>query len=885
MMRRPWAVAVLFVIGVSLALLSPASGGVLGVDFGSDSLKIGLVQPGQPVSIVENEQSRRKTPVLVTFHGGERFFSDLAANMQARFPVTSFGDLKSLIGVSYEDAKAFIDQYRLPYRIENDELRRVPRFRVSDQESFYAEELLGMVFAYVKKLADHSSGGAVADTVIAIPSFFNQIQRRAIEDAARLGGLKVVSLMDDNAASALRYGSTKLRKFPADKPSQTLLFFDSGAVSTSVSVVRFEEDRNGTKGSSSMGSMRILSSVADARLGGNFLDVQLMTHFIDQFAASAPGVSADDIWNDPRAVAKLRKEVRRMREVLSANEEMPFIVEAAYKDMDLRSRMSRRLVETIAGDFRQRVSSLLTSALDAAGIASMAIDSVEVTGGFSRTPFVKDAIVGVLGMDPSTSLNADEAVAVGAAYRAAQIVPGYKLRSFAVENILLEDVSLVLEQAVEQQQSPSSSQKVLLFKAGTVLPKKKAMVLKKLTDDFSAHVSPANDISFAVKEVASATARLRESENATRAIAWPLKVRLSFVYNDDGVLKLSSAKALASVFDPSQTQTQGEEEAQSDQGSEEDAAATSASTATTAATVSSASGESDGAAADRPASVTETIMLSVKEVFSGARPLEVGEFARCSVRLVELDKSDKNARERAKDRNEIETLVYDWKEKIEEHPVVLEYTSEGQREEVRALLVELGEWVFDHADTADAGTLRQQLNRVRGAVRAVTERMDEALERPKALAQCRKTLRRTQQLANSTLHHVEDADRELFQSEILSLMKRLDDLEKTQEALAKYEDAAFKSDEVSRKCDALERQYGALLRRPKPKKAAPPKQQQKQQKEASSVEEEEEGSGARETSASAAEGRDSEAGETEKSPPSTAGANGADAASGHKDEL
>ncbi|KAI2563163.1 hypoxia up-regulated 1, partial [Homo sapiens] len=177
---------------------------VMSVDLGSESMKVAIVKPGVPMEIVLNKESRRKTPVIVTLKENERFFGDSAASMAIKNPKATLRYFQHLLGKQADNPHVALYQARFPeHELTFDPQRQTVHFQISSQLQFSPEEVLGMVLNYSRSLAEDFAEQPIKDAVITVPVFFNQAERRAVLQAARMAGLKVLQLINDNTATAL----------------------------------------------------------------------------------------------------------------------------------------------------------------------------------------------------------------------------------------------------------------------------------------------------------------------------------------------------------------------------------------------------------------------------------------------------------------------------------------------------------------------------------------------------------------------------------------------------------------------------------------------------------------------------------------------------------
>jgi len=210
-------------------LVQQTLGNVLGIDFGSDSMKVAIVSPGSPLNIVTNLQSKRKTPTAVAFYRGERMFGSDATALSAKKPESTFVKLNRAIGRSTDHP--LIQEYKqqfFPYEIYSNETTGKTLFK--QEETYYSpEELLAMMMQHAKDITAASGVKGIKDCVLTVrkslikyityviffliscclfeqvPSSFTQHERAALYAAADIADLRVLSLIEENTAAALHY--------------------------------------------------------------------------------------------------------------------------------------------------------------------------------------------------------------------------------------------------------------------------------------------------------------------------------------------------------------------------------------------------------------------------------------------------------------------------------------------------------------------------------------------------------------------------------------------------------------------------------------------------------------------------------------------------------
>jgi hypoxia up-regulated 1 len=180
--------------------------------------------------------SKRKSPVLVSFHDGDRLLGEEAAGLVARYPQKVYSQMRDLIGKPYVSVKNFLDSMYLPFEAKEDSSRGTVNFVVDKNGTEYSpEELVAMVLTYAANLAEFHSKISIKDAVIAVPPYFGQAERRGLLQAAELAGINVLSLINEYSGAALQYGIDK----DFSNESRHVVFYDMGSSSTYAALVYF----------------------------------------------------------------------------------------------------------------------------------------------------------------------------------------------------------------------------------------------------------------------------------------------------------------------------------------------------------------------------------------------------------------------------------------------------------------------------------------------------------------------------------------------------------------------------------------------------------------------------------------------------------------------
>jgi molecular chaperone DnaK (HSP70) len=411
---------------VLLALLyTVTNAAVIGIDLGSDTFKIGIAKSGAPIDLVLNEQSKRKTSTMVGFRGDyERYLGENALQQSSRFPDMMFKYLQLLLAQPPGSPQIKrLEELYVPIRTVQNERGSVDVLVRDEKTKYSVEELFGMIFKYIKELSKDSAKSIVADAVITIPAWFSLQQRQAILDAASISDLKVLALLHENTAAAIQYGISKHKTLRGTLSTDDyiLTLIDFGHLHLTTSVYNY------TFSNTTLGTLELLSVSYDAYLGGADFDLALANYFADNFQEKYK----HDVRKDPRAMTRLIQQARRTKEVLSANAETFAQVESLYDDKDFRLLVTREKFIELTKPLLDRVKKVVSDAIK----DIERIDAVELIGGSNRIPAVQQNIKEGVGNKVSNlgfSLNADEAISLGAAFHAASLGSSFRVKAYQV---------------------------------------------------------------------------------------------------------------------------------------------------------------------------------------------------------------------------------------------------------------------------------------------------------------------------------------------------------------------------------------------------------------------------------------------------------------------
>jgi molecular chaperone HscA len=299
----------------------------------------------------------------------------------AEDPLNTIASVKRLMGRSHADV---VRAGRPPYAIvEQPGMVGVQTAAGLRSPVEVSADILGSL----KARAESSLGGELTGVVITVPAYFDDAQRQATKDAARLAGLQVLRLLNEPTAAAIAYG--------LDKGAQgTFLVYDLGGGTFDVSVLQL-----------SQGVFEVRSTGGDSALGGDDFDRVVALWLADQQGLEWPAL-------DAVTQQHLLISARAAKEALSSFDAVDVC------NQTLTGEAFAELVKPLV----QRTLGATRRAIKDAELTLDEVDGIVLVGGSTRMPVVRRAVADLFGREPLTDLNPDEVVALGAAIQADALV-------------------------------------------------------------------------------------------------------------------------------------------------------------------------------------------------------------------------------------------------------------------------------------------------------------------------------------------------------------------------------------------------------------------------------------------------------------------------------
>ncbi|MCO5614617.1 hypothetical protein L7F22_068901 [Adiantum nelumboides] len=435
---------------------------VVGLDVGNDNCIVAVARQ-RGIDVVLNDESKRETPALVAFNEKQRFIGTAAAASITMNPKNTISQIKRLIGRHFQDPDVQQDLSLLPLHVTEspDGHLLVHVHYLGESRGFTPTQVLGMILSNLKSIAEKNLQTHVSDCVIGIPIFFNEIQRRAVLNAAAVAGLHPLRLMHETTATALAYGIYKT-DLPENDPIN-VVFVDVGHASMQVCVVAFKK-----------GQLKVLAHAFDRSLGGRDFDEILFQYFCGKFKEDY----RMDVKSNHRACQRLRAACEKLKKVLSANPEAPLNIECLMDEKDVRGHMKRDDFERLAQPIFDRVMQLCQRALSEANIETDKIYSVEVVGSGSRVPAILKILTAVFKKEPSRTMNASECIARGCTLQCAMLSPTFRVREFEVQDSFPFSISLAWKGSAPESEEGATTEaqsSSVVFPKGNSVPSTKML--------------------------------------------------------------------------------------------------------------------------------------------------------------------------------------------------------------------------------------------------------------------------------------------------------------------------------------------------------------------------------------------------------------------------
>ncbi len=404
---------------------------VVGIDLGTTNSLVAYFKDGRP-HIVPNRLGKNLTPSVISIdEEGQIYVGETAKERMALYPGTCASVFKRSMGTE-------------------------KKFSLSGK-SYTAEELSSFVLRALKEDAESFLGETVTEAVISVPAYFNDARRKATKRAGELAGFKVERIISEPTAAAIAYGLYQ------NKENSKFLVFDLGGGTFDVSILELYNQ-----------ILEVSAVAGDNYLGGEDFTTVIENLFYDKFKEIDPLALTEKEANYIHKQADLCK--------LGFEESRESVMKVIYQEKEYEFKLDIDTYEDALEDLFDKIREPIKRSLSDSGLKLSQLNKVVLIGGATKLSLVRKFVAKLFKTMPDTSINPDEAVALGAAIQAAM-----KERNKDIKEVILVDVcpfTLGTEVVVERENGRIESGHVCpIIERNTVIPASRTERLYTAHDD------------------------------------------------------------------------------------------------------------------------------------------------------------------------------------------------------------------------------------------------------------------------------------------------------------------------------------------------------------------------------------------------------------------
>lgn len=779
---------------------------VVGLDVGNENCIVGVARQ-RGIDVVLNDESKRETPAMVSFGEKQRFVGVAGAASALMNPKNTISQIKRMIGRPFSDPELQRDLRLFPFSVTEgpDGFPVINVQYLHEQRQFSPTQVLGMLLANLKSIAEKNLGTSVVDCVIGVPVYFTELQRRAYLDAAQVAGLHPLRLMHETTATALAYGIYKTDL--SDTEPLNVAFVDIGHASMQVCIAAFKK-----------GQLKILGHSFERCLGGRDFDEVLFEHFAAKFKEELK----IDVKSNARACLRLRSGCEKAKKILSANPIAPLNIECLMDEKDVKGVIKRDEFEELAKGILEKVRGPCERALASSKLSIDKLFAVEVVGSGSRVPAILKILSSVFGKEPSRTMNASECIARGCTLQCAMLSPTFRVRDFEVQDSFPFPIGLSWKGAAPETEGEEevSSNNVVFVKGNPVPSTKLLTFYRSSTFSIDAFYADSSELPPNMNpRIATFTVG-----PFTPTVSEKAKIKVKIRLNLHGVVSLEAATMIEEE-EVEVPVTRKENVAPSKDESAEKASSPADSNAEDVGAEGGAGEEATKMETDAPKTEvvkkkkTKRTDVPVHEVVHGGLPQ--ADLTKAVEKEYEMALQDRVMEETKESKNAVEAYVYGMRNRLYEK--LQGYVTEHEREEMSARLQETEDWLYEDGEDEIKSVYTAKLAELKKLGDPLEARQkEEELRGPAAreLNYCISSFREAAQSKDPKFDHIDAGDKEKVISECNKAEEWFKDKKQQQDGLPKSANPVLLAGELKKKTEVLDRFCKPIMTKPRP---APPK--------------------------------------------------------------
>lgn len=463
---------------------------VVGIDLGTTNSAIAYIDENGIPQIIPNRDGERITPSVILFENDTPIVGTIAKNDAVSDPINAVQFVKRQMG---NESYKFINE---------------------NGDSYTPEEASAIILKKLKQDAEAFLGQSVDAAVITVPAYFDDAQRKATQDAGQIAGLKVLKIINEPTAAALTYGYTK------KQTAQNIMAYDLGGGTFDVTIMTVSND-----------DIIIRATAGDRNLGGFNFDNSIIAYVQKQFEKQY-GI---DLYDDMVALQELREKAEACKKTLSSRGKA--LINISSEGKSLKVEVTRELFNEKISSLINRTIFIMKSVLDDANYQWNDIDKILLVGGSTRVKLVSELIEKETGKKPSSEVNPDEVVAVGAAIQANLIDAHIEQRDETTIKTKIVDVNSHSLGILALDQYSSKRKNFIILKRNTPIPAQESKVFYTVSDNqrnIEIEVTEGEDEEVEyIRVIGKAQVELPE-----RPVGSPIKIVIC--YDENGIVHVSA---------------------------------------------------------------------------------------------------------------------------------------------------------------------------------------------------------------------------------------------------------------------------------------------------------------------------------------------------------